>query len=130
MGRRNIKEKIEVELGGVIVAKYRAHEDDLELILIVRSRERFVAVVTHGRQAHRAFSRPNGTPVSVKGSILEYQLPDGCGYRVVYVIDCQQMSFGDGLEQPPPDPPDVFTEQLSKFLIFQKCESLNGNLCH
>jgi hypothetical protein len=125
MSRRTIKEENTVKLGGIIVAKYHAHADEVELILIVRVQERFFAVVTHGQQAHRAFSRSIGTPVKITGTILEYTLPSECGYRVVYACYCQRIGFGGELEKSPPDPDLGFAEQLPKHQIFQKCDSLN-----
>ncbi|BDD88642.1 hypothetical protein [Desulfofustis limnaeus] len=126
MRSRTIKEKIVVELGGIMVAQYHAHADDVELILIVRAQEKFFAVITRGRQAHRALARPTGTPVKAVGTVLEYRLPDECGYRVVYAIYCQSIRFGDNMEAAPSDPLEGFTEQqLPKHQIFQKCDSLN-----
>ncbi|BDD88461.1 hypothetical protein [Desulfofustis limnaeus] len=124
MSRPTIKEESIVKLGGTIVAKYHAHADDVEQILIIRAMEKFFAVVAHGWRAHRSFHVPVGTAVKVSGTIIDYQLPKECGYRVVYAAYCQRLTFGDALEQASPDPFEEL-EQLPKYQIFEKCNSLN-----
>jgi len=125
MNRRPIKEESIVKIGGTIVAKYHAHADEVELILIVRSHGMYFAVVTRGRQAHRALPKPPGTPVRITGAIYDYMIPDGCGFRITYVVYCQRMVFGDTLQQPSPGPLEGFDAQLPRHQIFEKCDSLN-----
>lgn len=125
MRRRAIREEVVVELGGVIVARYHACAEEAEVILIVRARENFYAVLARGRQAHRAFHRPVGTPLKVTGTIIRQPLPDSCGYRVVSFIDCRRMVFGDQLVHLSPALPEEFADQLPKYQIFQRCDSLS-----
>lgn len=118
-----IKEQSLLKLGGIIVSKYHAYDNVLEVILIVRSRDRFYAVVANGRQAHRAFRLETGHLVEIEGPIIDYILPESVGYKIVYAVACQRLRFGDELG-PPPDPfPD--DQELSKLTIFKKCTELN-----
>ena len=118
-----IKEQSLLKLGGIIVSKYHAYDDVLEVILIVRSRDQFYAVVANGRQAHRAYYLAIGQPVEIEGPIMDYILPDSVGYKIVYAIACQKLRFGNELTPSP----ELFSDdkELSKLSIFKKCAELN-----
>ena len=121
---RPITEQPLLKLGGTIVSKYQAYDDILEVILIIRSSNHFYAVVTTGRQAHRALRLDPNRLVEITGPIIDYILPEAVGYKIVYAVACQKLRIGDELT-PSPDPfPD--DRELSKLSIFKKCADLNN----
>ena len=122
--QRPIEEKTTIRIGGVIVAKYKHFDNELQVILVVRSGDSFFGVVAKGRQAHRAYKLKDKLPIEVTGVVVETNVPSKNGWKPVLSVLCERLRVGSQLQKTSNPFSDFYT--IPSGQLFEKINSLNS----
>lgn len=119
MVRRPIEEPATVKIGGVVVSALKAYRDTLEVLLVIKTKNTFYAVVLTGRRAYQAAKLPKGQWVEVKGQVVELLWAADIGWKIPFSVSAHSLRIGSDKE----DVLDPFSDiyELSKGEIFRNC---------